>query len=287
MRELRRGDLVFDVIDVGPSDGPVVVLLHGFPQFADSFQSITPALVAAGYRCVAMDQRGYSPRARPRGIWAYRPAEIVADTMALIDAVSGSGARRVHYVGHDWGAVHGWTIAQQHPERLASFTSLSVPHPAAMVHGMGRGTQLFKSWYAMVFQLGWLPRRWMLGRNRRGRRGGPFGWFLANKGGMPAAAVARDVPRVAAGDTLRAAIAWYRAVVFQRGDTKAKLTVPTLFVWADNDICVARASGRDCERWLDGPHRIELIPGGTHWLLDVAPDRVAALVLDHLAAYPV
>ena len=281
MHELRRGRLVFDVTDVGPYDGPVVVLLHGFPQFADMFDSITPALVRAGYRCVAMDQRGYSPRARPRGIWAYRPSQILADTMALIDAVSPD--RPVHYVGHDWGAVHGWTIAQRYPNRLASFTALSAAHPAAMVRGMYRGTQFFKSWYALAFQLGWLPRRWMLGR---GRRGGPFAWFLQHKGGMPVAAVERDVPRVVATNTLRAALAWYRAVAFQRGDTKAKVNVPTLFVCGDNDMCVARASIRDCETWLGGPRRIEVIRGGTHWLLDTHADRVAELVLPHMATYP-
>src|SRR5262249_55415336 len=159
-------------------------------------------------------------------------------------------------------------------------TALSAAHPAAMVRGMYRGTQLFKSWYALTFQLGWLPRRWMLGRRRDGR---PFAWFLQRKGGMPVAAVERDGPRLVRDGGLRAALAWYRSVAFQRGDTKAKVSVPTLFICGDSDMCVARSSIHDCETWLDGPRRIEVIPGATHWLLDTIPDQIAALVLDHLA----
>src|ERR1700737_4666991 len=105
MTRYERDGLVFDVRDEGPLDGPVVVLLHGFPETSASWSDVIPKLVDAGYRAVAPDQRGYSPDARPRGRRAYRRRELVADVLALIDQ---TGAERVHLVGHDWGAAVAW-----------------------------------------------------------------------------------------------------------------------------------------------------------------------------------
>ncbi len=112
MDQYRRGQFVFDVIDDGPADGPVVVLLHGFPQQNASWGPIISLLTAAGYRCLAPNQRGYSPGARPLRRRDYRAEELVKDTLALIDA---SGAERVHLVGHDWGAAVAWGVAEHTP----------------------------------------------------------------------------------------------------------------------------------------------------------------------------
>lgn len=112
MEQFRRGDLTFDVLDAGPADGPVVVLLHGFPEINQSWQPLIDSLVAHGYRCLAPNQRGYSPGARPKRRRDYTLAELVDDAAALIDA---SGAERVHLVGHDWGAAVAWGVAQSRP----------------------------------------------------------------------------------------------------------------------------------------------------------------------------
>jgi len=133
MDQYRRGELVFDVIDEGPADGPVVVLLHGFPQFNTSWSTVIPRLTARGYRCVAPNQRGYSPGARPTRRRDYRTTELVGDVEALIDAL---GADRVHLVGHDWGAALAWALAEELPERIATLTALSVPHPVHSSKGL-------------------------------------------------------------------------------------------------------------------------------------------------------
>src|SRR3954465_4099056 len=102
------GPLVFDARVAGPIDGPGVVLLHGFPETSESWNHQMPALAAAGYRVIAPDQRGYSPRARPAGADAYRTERLVADVVALADAAR---LDRFHLVGHDWGGAIAWQVA--------------------------------------------------------------------------------------------------------------------------------------------------------------------------------
>ena len=161
MDQYSRGELVFDVIDEGPADGPVVVLLHGFPQMNTSWNAVIPRLTARGYRCLAPNQRGYSRGARPTRRRDYRVPELVEDVRALIDA---SGAQRVHLVGHDWGATVAWAVAAEMPERIASLTTLSVPHPAAFLKAIATSRQALASWYMYFFQLPRIPERYFLGR---------------------------------------------------------------------------------------------------------------------------
>src|SRR6185437_12111328 len=160
VESFRRETLEFPVRDAGPPDGPVVVLLHGFPQTGACWDLVWPALTAAGYRTLAPDQRGYAPAAQPRGRRAYRTAELVADVEALIAA---SGASRVHLVGHDWGAAIAWRLASARPELVQSLTAISVPHPAAFTRALLSSRQAVASWYMYAFQLPWLPERYLGG----------------------------------------------------------------------------------------------------------------------------
>ena len=143
MEQFRRGDLVFDVIDAGPADGPVVVLLHGFPEQNTMWQPVISRLTAQGYGCLAPLQRGYSPGARPPRRRDYRISELAEDIRTLIDA---SGGSRVHLVGHDWGSTVAWQVAQQFPDRLLTLTALSVPHPGAFLKAMLTSRQGLASW---------------------------------------------------------------------------------------------------------------------------------------------
>ncbi|MDQ4098263.1 MAG: alpha/beta hydrolase, partial [Actinomycetota bacterium] len=123
------GDLVFDAVAAGPPDGSVVLLLHGFPESSHEWRYQLPALAAAGYRAVAPDQRGYSPRARPGPIEAYHVQHLAADVLAMIEHL---GRGPVHLVAHDFGAVVAWLVAARHPEQLHSLTAISVGHPLAL-----------------------------------------------------------------------------------------------------------------------------------------------------------
>jgi pimeloyl-ACP methyl ester carboxylesterase len=275
MEQFRHGDLVFDVIDAGPADGPIVVLLHGFPESNAMYQPVIDRLTAQGYRCLAPLQRGYSPGARPRRRRDYRDAELVEDVLALIDA---SGAQRVHLVGHDWGAAVAWYVAQRFPDRLHSLTALSVPHPAAFLKAVATSRQAMASWYMLFFQLPWLPERLLL--SERAVSG-----FMATRS-APELADA-ELKAMQQPGMLTAALNWYRGMPFSSPrEIARKVTVPTLYVWSDDDIALKEKCARICGDYVVADYRFEILEGASHWLLDEQPEKVADLVLDWVGAHP-
>jgi pimeloyl-ACP methyl ester carboxylesterase len=279
MERYSRDGLTFDVRDAGPADGPVVVLLHGFPQHNDSWDAVIDRLTAEGYRCLAPNQRGYSPDARPTRRRDYRMPELVADLGALIDA---SGAQRVHLVGHDWGAAVAWAAAAEMPERLATVSPVSVPHPGAFIKSFTNSRQGLASWYMYLFQLPRIPE-WLLTR----RNGAIISEWLRRSGQTPAAAQ-RDAQAISDPGALTAAINWYRAIPLSNPRaTSQKVSVPTLYVWSDRDIALLPKSAHDTARYVTGEYRFEIFPGVSHWIPDEQPDKLADLLLDWFAAHPV
>jgi pimeloyl-ACP methyl ester carboxylesterase len=280
MEEFRRGELVFDVIDAGPADGPVVVLLHGFPEQNTMWQPIIPALTAQGYRCLAPRQRGYSPGARPKRRRDYRIEELADDVRTLIDA---SGARRVHLVGHDWGATVAWRVAQQFPDRLLTVTSMSVPHPGALLKAILTSRQALASWYVYFFQLPRVPE-WYLTRGR-----GTFTLSgIAESRAQHAQVLAEaEAKAMAEPGALTAALNWYRAAFLSDvRKTGKKVTVPAMFVWSDGDIALLEKGARACGDYVLGEYRFEVLKGVSHWILDEQPETVANLLLEWFAAHP-
>lgn len=281
MDRYRRGDLVFDVIDEGPTGGPVVILLHGFPQQNHSFDAVIARLTADGFRCLAPNQRGYSPGARPRRRRDYRLTEIADDALALIDA---SGAQRVHLVGHDWGAAVVWAVAAQHPDRLASVAPLSVPHPRAFLRAIPTSRQGLASWYMLVNQLPWLPERLGLGRDGNGA---PMVRTLMRTG-QTVENAQRDARAMIQPGALTAALNWYRAMpLSDLRATKAMITVPTLYMWSDRDVAITEKPARDTAQYVTGPYRFETLRGVSHWVPEEKPDIVADLLLEWFEAHPV
>lgn len=281
MEQYHRGELTFDVIDAGPADGPVVVLLHGFPQFNTSWNAVIDRLTAQGYRCLAPNQRGYSPGARPPRRRDYRIPEIVEDIRALIDA---SGAERVHLAAHDWGAAAAWVAAAELPDRIATLTSFSVPHPGAFLKGLVTSRQGLMSWYMYFFQLPWLPERFLLGSNGSALR---MSKSLQSAGQSPEAAD-RDAQAMAAPGVLTAALNWYRAMpLTDLRQAAGKVSVPTMYVWTDKDIALAEKPARNTVRYVTGDYRFEILRGVSHWIPDECPDTAADLLLEWFAAHPI
>jgi pimeloyl-ACP methyl ester carboxylesterase len=279
MEQYRRGDLVFDVKDVGPPDGPVVVLLHGFPQHNDSWDAVIARLSAQGFRCLAPNQRGYSPGARPPRRRDYKTTELIADIGALIDA---SGADKVHVVGHDWGAAVAWGVASEYPDRLATVSPVSVPHPAAFLKSMPTSKQGLASWYMYVFQLPWLPE-FLLTRN-----GGTMSTKSLQRIGQTREAAERDTRAMLEPGAMTAGLNWYRAMpLTDLRKAAGKITVPTMYVWSDNDAALLPKAAYETERYVAADYRFEVMPGVSHWIPEEKADELSDLLLEWFAAHPI
>jgi pimeloyl-ACP methyl ester carboxylesterase len=280
MDNYRSGNLVFDVIDEGPADGPVVVLLHGFPQFNTSWSKVIPRLTAQGYRCLAPNQRGYSRGARPTRRRDYRIPKLVEDVLTLIDA---SGASKVHLVGHDWGALVAWAVAAEYPDRLGTVSPISVPHPAAFLRALVSSRQALASWYMYVFQLPQIPERFLLGRHGRAAQLSK----ALRSAGQSAEAADRDARAMTEPGVLTAALNWYRAIpLSDLRDTRRKISVPTLYVWSDQDTALVGKPAQNTGHYVSGEYRFETLHGVSHWILDEKPDVLADLLLEWFAAHP-
>jgi pimeloyl-ACP methyl ester carboxylesterase len=268
--QVARGDLVFDVHEDGPSDGEPILLLHGFPQHASSWNALTPLLNEQGYRTLAMNQRGYSPRANPPGRGAYRIPELVADAVAVIDELADGKA---HVVGHDWGAAVTWGIGMSRPEKARTLTALSVPHTGAFLTSMLRSRQMLKSWYMGMFQIPWVPERLLDRVYVRSMTGS----------GQTVERARRDADEFDGPASFTGPLNWYRALPLSNPRaTQAPVTTPTLFIWGDRDGFVTRAAAERCRKYVSGPFRFETLRGASHWLPDETPAEVAALLLSHL-----
>jgi pimeloyl-ACP methyl ester carboxylesterase len=270
------GGLVFDAWAAGPADGRLVLLLHGFPQNAHMWRAQLGALAAAGYRAVAVDQRGYSPGARPDSVPAYEPAHLVADTLAFADLLAGSPAAPVDLVGHDWGGVVAWHLAASHPGRLRTLTVVSTPHPAALSAALASGgDQRARSSYIRLFRQPGIAEQVLLEEGARRLRT----MFVAT--GLPDC---EDyVARMAEPGALTPALNWYRAA--KRSDTAGEVSVPTLYVWGESDPALGREAAEATAGYVRGQYRFEPLAGVGHWVPETAAETLTALLLDHLAGY--
>lgn len=271
--------LRFDVTDTGPADGEAVALLHGFPQTPGSWSGVVPHLVEAGYRVLLPAQRGYSPGARPPGRRSYRLDLLVDDMVAMADA---AGVERMHVVGHDWGGAVAWGLGARAPHRLRTLTVVSTPHPQAMYASFVRSDQALRSWYMAFFQLPGVPEAGMLAQG--GRR---LEKTLVDSG-LPAEHAKEFVAHMREPGALSAALNWYRAMPFggSRVFGGGPIQVPTLYVWSSGDFALGRKAAELTARHVAGPYRFEVLDGVSHWVPEQAPDRLAALVLQQLRAYP-
>ena len=269
MDSFRRDGLTFDVRDAGPRDGEPVVLLHGFPQDSTAWDRVAPGLHQAGLRTLAPDQRGCSPMARPRGRGRYRLRETTADVLALLDA---AGLASTHVVGHDWGGIVAWALGAWHPDRVRTLTALSVPHPAALAKSMVTSDQALRSLYILAFQVPFLPESLLLSSG-----GAPLRRMLRN-GGLPPEAAAHYARRMREPGALSAMLGWYRALPLSGRDQVGPVRVPTLHVWSTGDAFLGRAATEATARFVDAPYRLEVLEGISHWIPELAADRVCDLV---------
>ena len=274
LEQVGRAGLTFEVHDEGPLHGSPVLLLHGFPQTTMAWNGVSERLVDAGCRVIAPLQRGYSPLARPVARAAYDLEELVADALAVLDA---AGIQRAQVVGHDWGGVVAWQLAAAHPGRTASAVVLSTPHPRALQESLVRSTQSLQSFYVALFQLPFLPERVLLARN---------GALLAaalRRSGLPARHVRAYVDTMLEPGALHGALGWYRAAGPGSIGAIGPSRVPTTYMWSSGDPALGRVAADRTGRHVDAPYRYEVLDGVAHWIPELAPDRVAAVVTEQIA----
>ncbi|MEV0373785.1 alpha/beta hydrolase [Streptomyces sp. NPDC050636] len=275
--EIQIGPHTYDALASGPADGDFVLLLHGWPEFADSWSAVLPALGAAGYRALAVDQRGYSPRARPPRIADYAVPELVADALAFADS---QGAGRFHLVSHDWGGMVAWALAGAHPERLKSLTVLATPHPEALNRAAaGDPDQHHRLDYVRFFRReSGLAEAALLADDAARLR-------AAYGGRVPGELVAANVRRLTEPGALTATLNWYRAPESVISVPAGRITVPTLFLWGSEDTALGRGAAQATAEWADGPYRFEALEGASHWLPEEVPEVVTPKILGHLGQY--
>lgn len=273
---LEVGGLTFDALAAGPDDGPLVLLLHGFPQTSHAWRPLLGPLAAAGYRAVAPDQRGYSPGARPAGDAAYDMDELVGDVAGLADVL---GADRFHLVGHDWGGAVAWQAAVALADRVRTLTSLSTPHPRALgdaLRGDLGGDQASRSSYMDLFVAEGTAAM-MTADDAAGLR-------MIFEGSGLSGDPTPYVEALGTEEALDAALAWYRAARTRLAGSLGDVSVPTLYVWGTEDIALGREAAEATASHVSGPYHFVALDGVGHWLVESAPDVVTDLVLDHLAA---
>jgi pimeloyl-ACP methyl ester carboxylesterase len=228
-------------------------------------------LAEAGYRAVAPDQRGYSPRARPEGAEHYQVRHLVA----VADWI---GGHQVHLVGHDWGAAVAWQVAARYPQRLRTLTALSVPHPLALTRALGGeagGDQAERSSYIDTFRTE--------GSEHVLAAGGGAGLrHLLVESGLSEDEAAPYVEALGDPAALRAALSWYRAMDSSLLDDLGPVTTPTLFVWSTDDRSISREAAELTAEHVAGPYRFEVLDGVTHWIPEQAPQALAQMLLNHL-----
>jgi pimeloyl-ACP methyl ester carboxylesterase len=271
---IRQG-LSFDVTDIGPTDGRVVILLHGFPEDRHCWDQVAASLVEAGYRVIAPDQRGYSPGARPSGRRSYTAQKLRDDVLALADV---AGATRFDLIGHDWGGGVAWDLAARRPERVRSLVALSTPHPRALRDSLFHSRQALRSWYMLFFQLPWLPEMLL-------RRAGPE--RAADgliKAGLDRDTALRYAARMVTRGAMTGPINWYRALPYSARDPISDVKVPTLYIWGDGDAYLTRWAAEATARHVTARYRFEALSGASHWLPSAEPTRITSMILSHLAS---
>lgn len=265
------------VVTAGDEDDPLVVLLHGFPEFWYGWHRAIEPLVDAGYRVLIPDQRGYNRSEKPRGTRPYRISELSKDVVELIRS---TGRDTAHVVGHDWGGVVAWDVALRHPAVVDTLTVVNIPHPTVFQETLtSNPRQTLKSWYMFFFQLPRIPE-WV---QRRGNFQQLVDGFDTARDG---AFTDRDIARYRAAWNrergLTGMINWYRAMFRHSEDPPTEqVEAPTLVIWGEQDTyLLTEMAPRSLEYCDDG--RLERIADGTHWVHHEYPERVTAALIDHL-----
>lgn len=269
------GEVSLHVVQAGPPDGPPVLLLHGFPEFWYAWKDVIPPLVAAGFRVIAPDQRGYADSDKPGAVAAYHVDGLGDDAANLIAAL---GHESAFVVAHDWGGGVAWNLVIRHPERVRKLAIIDTPHPDVELV-MPKSEEETTSWYRSFFQIPFVPEETARWGN----------WYLLSQslrdssrpGAFPDAKL--DLYRSAwdRDGAFGTMVDWYRAAFqFHREQAAPRrVGVPTLLLVAEDDAFIPSDLTRASAQLLDAGEVVEL-GSGTHWVIQEEPARIATLLIE-------
>jgi pimeloyl-ACP methyl ester carboxylesterase len=268
---IKTNGIQLHIVQAGPKSGIPVILLHGFPEFWYGWRKQIPVLAKAGCRVIVPDQRGYNLSDKPKGISAYCVDTLVEDIVGLINALE---YEKVNLIGHDWGAVVSWRLAIQHPERLHRLGILNVPHPAVMKRFLQRDPrQMVRSWYALFFQLPWLPELSLRMFNWSGAA------LALRRSGRKNAFTDEDIQKYKEAwsqpGAISAMLNWYRAALRDQSGivNGMQVHVPTLMLWGVKDVALTYRMARPSLDYCDEGNLI-FFPDATHWVQHEEADEV-------------
>jgi pimeloyl-ACP methyl ester carboxylesterase len=273
---VQANGLRFRAMVDGPADGDMFILLHGFPEGAESWTKQVAALAKAGHLAVAPDLRGYGLSDAPEGVENYAIDRLVEDVAGIIKSF---GRSQAHVAGHDWGALVAWFFASRHPEMTKTLTALSVGHPAALADASRvDDEQREKSRYVALFlQDGKAEHVLADEDNRRLRAMFALG---PNPDAVPRGIVDHFARSLSRPGRLTAALNYYRANLGAGGGAWAaltqelKITSPTTLLWGEQDPALGRRAVEATAGHLQGPYELVVLDGAGHWLQFERPDEV-------------
>ncbi len=280
-RQVLTNGMELHVVEAGPDDGPLVLLLHGFPDCWFGWEGQIDALVDRGLRLWIPDQRGYNLSEKPHGVAAYRLDRLAGDILGLMDV---AGAQQAAIVGHDWGAMVAWWLGMTAPERVERLAILNVPHPDVFRRTLLRHIdQLRRSWYILLFQIPGLPERMFL------RQGAALGVRALVESALPTTFSDADLARYREAwgqpGALTGMINWYRAIARYTPPkpSSPRLTMPTLLLWGMRDVALSATMARPSIEMCDHG-RLVLFEDASHWVQRDAAEAVSTLLGDFLTS---
>ncbi|MBH8578058.1 alpha/beta hydrolase [Nostocaceae cyanobacterium CENA369] len=258
--------------------GPLMVMLHGFPEFWYSWRHQIPEF-AKYFQVVALDLRGYNDSDKPKEQSAYVMDEFVKDIEGVI---KGLGYDKCILVGHDWGGAIAWFFAYAHPEMVERLIVLNLPHPAKFVQGLSTPQQLLRSWYIFLFQLPLLPELLLQSADfqliERTIQGTAF-----NKNAFTQADLDAYKDAAAKRGAIAAMLNYYRNSLSQFMPNKkwGILDVPTLMIWGENDTALGKELTYDTTAYVRNL-KIRYIPHCGHWVQQEQPEKVNQYIKEFL-----
>ncbi|MFH7024709.1 MAG: alpha/beta fold hydrolase [Heteroscytonema crispum UTEX LB 1556] len=264
---------------VTQGEGPLMLMLHGFPEFWYSWRHQIPEF-AKNFKVVALDLRGYNDSDKPSEQSAYVMDEFIKDIQGVI---KGLGYQKCVLVGHDWGGAIAWCFAYAHPEMLERLIILNLPHPAKFTQGLRTPQQLLRSSYAFFFQLPWLPEFLIQSSDYQAVETA-FKGMAVNKSAFTKADIDAYKDAAAKRGALTAMLNYYRNAA-RHGMFKENwgiLQIPTLMIWGEKDTALGKELTYGTEAYVKD-FQIKYIPNASHWLQQEQPELVNQYIRDFLA----